>query len=109
MRQNHDAFAQRLQNKRADWVVLAALFGDAGLTDRFGNPPKPESARKTWFRVRAEVKASGAVRGARPRISATPGRPAPTAPESDTAAPATASDDIRAMLSPGRKVPDIIT
>jgi hypothetical protein len=54
MRENHDAFAQRLQNKNADWVVLAALFAKAGLTDRFGKPPKPESARKMWLRVRTE-------------------------------------------------------
>jgi hypothetical protein len=106
MRQNHDAFAQRLQNKRADWVVLAALFGEAGLKDRFGNAPKPETARKTWLRVRAQTKASRAARGARPQTLPTPVR---AAPAPDSTAPANASDDVRAMLSPGRKVPDIIT
>ena len=110
MRQNHDAFAQRLQTKRADWVVLAALFGEAGLTDRFGKPPKPETARKAWLRVRAEVKASRAARGARPRTLPAPATAVPPAPAaSDATVPASASDDIRAMLSPGRKVPDIIT
>jgi len=108
MRQNHDAFAQRLENKRADWAVLAALFGDAGLTDRFGRPPKPETARKTWLRVRAQVKASRAVRRAKPRRSSKSDATAPAAPEAGTTAPAKAPDDIRAMLSPGRKVPDII-
>jgi hypothetical protein len=56
MRENHDAFAERLAKKLPDWVVLAKLFGEAGLTDRYGNPPKAETARKTWQRVRKEVK-----------------------------------------------------
>lgn len=56
MRENHDAFADRLSRKLPDWVALAALFGNAGLTDRYGNPPKAETARKTWQRVRKEVK-----------------------------------------------------
>jgi len=56
MRENHDAFADRLAKKLPNWVVLAKLFGEAGLTDRYGNPPKAETARKTWQRVRKEVK-----------------------------------------------------
>jgi hypothetical protein len=56
MRENHDAFADRLSKKLPDWVALATLFGKAGLTDRYGNPPKAETARKTWQRVRKEVK-----------------------------------------------------
>jgi hypothetical protein len=56
MRENHDAFADRLSKKLPDWVTLATLFGKAGLTDRYGNPPKAETARKTWQRVRKEVK-----------------------------------------------------
>ena len=68
MRDNHDAFADRLSKKLPDWVVLAKLFGDAGLTDRHGHPPKAETARKTWQRVRNEVKearANGQARSAR--------------------------------------------
>jgi hypothetical protein len=72
MKDNHDAFADRLSRKLPDWVVLAKLFGEAGLTDRYGNPPKAETARKTWQRVRKEVKdarANGPDQGAFPSVS----------------------------------------
>jgi len=55
MKTNHDAFAARLKERSADWSVLARLFSEANLTDRRGNPPKPETARKIWQRVRKEV------------------------------------------------------
>jgi hypothetical protein len=76
MRDNHDAFADRLSRKLPDWAVLAKLFGEAGLTDRYGNPPKAETARKTWQRVRNEVKSArgnGPDQGAFPPVSK-PGR-----------------------------------
>jgi hypothetical protein len=72
MRDNHDAFADRLSRKLPDWVVLAKLFGEAGLTDRYGNPPKAETARKIWQRVRNEVKSArggGPDQGAFPSVS----------------------------------------
>jgi len=75
MKDNHDAFADRLSKKLPDWVVLAKLFGDAGLTDRYGHPPKAETARKTWQRVRKEVKdarANGPARGALPTVAKPP-------------------------------------
>jgi hypothetical protein len=37
---------------RPNWPALARTFGEAGLTDRNGNPPNPEVARQTWFKVR---------------------------------------------------------
>jgi hypothetical protein len=72
MRDNHDAFADRLSGKLPDWVVLAKLFGQAGLTDRYGIPPKAETARKTWQRVRKEVKdarPNGPAQDAFPSVS----------------------------------------
>jgi hypothetical protein len=66
------ALADRLSGKLPDWVVLAKLFGEAGLTDRYGNPPKAERARKTWQRVRNEVKSArgnGPDQGAFPSVS----------------------------------------
>jgi hypothetical protein len=63
MRENHDAFADRLSKKLPDWTVLARLFGEAGLTDRYGNQPKAETARKTWQRVRKEVREARACNG----------------------------------------------
>jgi hypothetical protein len=57
MKRNRDAFAARLEGKRADWVHLADLFAKNRLLDAKGNPPKPETARKAWQRVQAQGKA----------------------------------------------------
>lgn len=62
MRKNHDGFLERLTERVADWGVLCGLFNDAGLTDRYGHPPKPETARKMWLRIRREVAADRARR-----------------------------------------------
>ena len=62
MRKNHDAFLERLTGRVADWGVLCGLFTDAGLTNRYGHPPKPETARKMWLRIRREVAADRARR-----------------------------------------------
>lgn len=96
MRQNHDAFAARLSERIADWDVLVKLFADAGLTDRYGKPAKPETARKTWQRVRHKVQDA--------RTKA----PAPVPPPAASIRPTPAADrsDIRALLSTGR-VPDL--
>ena len=48
---------------RPNWPALARTFGEAGLTDRNGNPPNPEVTRQSWFKVR---KASSPPRAARP-------------------------------------------
>ena len=42
---------------RPNWPALARTFGEAGLTDRNGNPPNPEVARQTWFKVRKALAA----------------------------------------------------
>jgi hypothetical protein len=107
MRENHDGFAARLSERMADWSVLAKLFGDAGLTDRYGNPPKPETARKTWQRVRAEVKASRTHRP-NPASSRTQ---TPTVQPANLAAPTDNSDLLRVMSEmsgQSSKMPDPI-
>lgn len=83
MRQNHDAFAARLSERIADWSVLVKLFADAGLTDRYGKPPKPETARKTWQRVRHKVQDARTKAPAPAPPPAAPIRPAPAADRSD--------------------------
>ena len=70
MRENREAFAARLTDRIADWNVLAKMFADAGLTDRSGNPPKPETARKTWQRVRKEAIQKPSSRVRPPRAEA---------------------------------------
>ena len=46
---------------RPNWPALARTFGEAGLTDRNGNPPNPEVARQTWFKVRKALAAQAAL------------------------------------------------
>lgn len=89
LRENHDAFAARLSERIADWDVLVKLFADAGLTDRYGKPPKPETARKTWQRVRRRV---ADARAKRPDLGPVPVRPAKRGVPTDR-------PDIRVLLA----------
>lgn len=97
MTEHHDAFALRLKERIADWAILCALFEEAKLTDRSGRTPKPETARKTWQRVRqrvAEMRAEEALRPPAQRaapVESTPSvrhiepkKPAATPPEAGT-------------------------
>ena len=90
-----------------DWVELVKLFAEAGLTDRYGRPPKPETARKTWQKVRALVKQER-IRKQPRRVETPPTQPAPTVRSAPKPA-ADNMDEIRAMLASGsRKLPDPI-
>jgi phytoene/squalene synthetase len=104
MRANHDAFDLRLRERKADWAVLAALFAADGLTDRYGNPPKPESARKAWLRVRTEIKAARATKPTPTRSveSPPPARAAQPPAAATTAAP-TDHDDEPIIREPRHK------
>lgn len=104
MTANHDAFSARLAERIADWNVLVTLFADGNLTDRYGNAPKPETARKTWQRVRKKVAQARAKR-------ATPDQKPTQLPAADrNTKPTTVTTDndaIRAMPPPGRKMPAV--
>ena len=57
MRKNHDAFAKTLRTVRPNWDLLAEVFAKAELTDQRGElPRKGETVRKTWQRVRKEMR-----------------------------------------------------
>ena len=56
MRQNHDALDRRLRGHRTVWSKLVSVFVEQGLTDANGNPPNAETARKTWQRIKREVR-----------------------------------------------------
>ena len=62
MRKRHVKLAQRLDGTRPHWAALAAEFGAMGLTDRTGKAPTGERARKTWWRVKADLAARAARR-----------------------------------------------
>lgn len=102
MRSNHDAFKSRLDAHVPNWTVLTELFAEAGLTDRYGNKPKPESARQLWMRIKKEMAQKAAAKSRaptspRPVQTATPGRPPADRP------------DIRALLSPAPPPDDEIS
>ena len=52
MRANHDDVSVLLQEVRPNWRRLADAFARMGLTDGSGRPPRPQTARQTWWRVR---------------------------------------------------------
>jgi hypothetical protein len=66
MRKRHAKLADRLDGVRPQWSALAAEFGAMGLTDRTGKAPTGERARKTWWRVKADL----AARATRPQGAA---------------------------------------
>jgi hypothetical protein len=57
MRRHHDRLLAVAAGSRLRWQALVREFAVEGLTDANGNPPSPETARKTWQRVRIAVAA----------------------------------------------------
>jgi hypothetical protein len=56
--EHHDMVEELAGGARMSWAELCASFAEQGMimTDRNGNPPKPGTARQTWWRVRKEKK-----------------------------------------------------
>jgi hypothetical protein len=91
MRENFAALEIELTPKRLNWTAIANRLHDAGLTNAAGGRLTAHTARKTWQRVRASMSRKlAAVR------------------QTDATKPTAVSDDIRAKLSTGRKLPDPI-
>lgn len=53
--EQHDELVEHAAGKRMCWDTLCKRFAEHGLTDRRGAQAKPETARKTWLRVRRFV------------------------------------------------------
>lgn len=53
--EHHDEIAEATQGRRLRWSALCARFEEAGLTDLKGRAASPETARRTWLRVRQMV------------------------------------------------------
>jgi hypothetical protein len=51
MLQHHDRLAGLLAGGSGDWQGLAGALAAAGLTDRAGDPPSPETVRTVWLRA----------------------------------------------------------
>jgi hypothetical protein len=86
MRQRHAKLADRLDGVRPHWPALAAEFGAMGLTDRTGKAPTGERARKTWWRVKADL-AARTARQQRPADTAVQLLPPPPAQAARTTVP----------------------
>jgi hypothetical protein len=52
MRANHAGVSSLLEEVRPNWRKLADAFARMGLSDGNGRPPRPQTARQTWWRVR---------------------------------------------------------
>lgn len=53
--EHHDEIAEASQGRRLRWSALCTCFQEAGLTDLNGRAASPETARRTWLRVRQMV------------------------------------------------------
>jgi hypothetical protein len=102
MHDHHDAFAKRLETRVVDWSALAEVFALGGLTDRYGNRPKAETARKTWQRVRKKVAAERSKTKPVPVVRAPP----EFTPQRDQRSSPQSTDDILSMLKVGRQMPE---
>ena len=81
MRENYADLLAGFQRDRPDWTALSETLGRAGLTDRTGKPPKPETARKTWQTVRKDMaKRQPAQQAAPDPASAERLKPSPESP-----------------------------
>lgn len=91
MRQHHENLAAQFGKVRPNWPALAAEFASLGITDSTGKPATPERTRKTWWRVRADVKRAQArnLAGAIPAsvVPSPAPTPAPAAPPASAALP----------------------
>ena len=90
MRQHHENLAAQFEKVRPNWPALAAEFASLGIMDSTGKPATSERTRKTWWRVRADVKRAQA----RNLIGASP---APLVP-SPSLTPAPAAPPVAAPL-----------
>jgi hypothetical protein len=98
MRKNHDAFAKTLTTVRPNWDRLAEVFAQAGLTDQRGDlPRKGETVRKTWQRVRKEMREQ-------PQL-AVPARKPPAAPTLPVIRVVPPQPEERVDLAPGPAEP----
>jgi hypothetical protein len=67
MRANHDKVSALLAEVRPNWQRLAGAFARMGLTDGSGKPPRPQTVRQTWWRVRRAVATAKSAPGAEMR------------------------------------------
>jgi hypothetical protein len=73
MHRNHDRLSALFEQAPPAWEILVETFGGMGLTDRAGKNPTPETARKTWYRVRRNIAAARARRTKPPHAASVPG------------------------------------
>jgi hypothetical protein len=75
MRARHDELLDVLARPR--WGTVAEFFAARGIKDGGGNPPTPETARATWYRVRQDVDTARRRKEGKPARVLTPDEIAP--------------------------------
>jgi hypothetical protein len=82
MLRHHVRLGNLFAGKRVSWKALARQLAQEGLVDKKGQPPKPETLRKSWQRVRQHVAARRAAAEARvTEQAAAPAKPAKPEPD----------------------------
>ena len=65
--QHHDALWDKWNGRRVDWKLVSAWAEAQQAWDRNGRTPQPDTAQRTWHRVRALVAREKAERQAKQR------------------------------------------
>lgn len=65
LHQHHDTLSEKWNGRRVDWNLVSVWAETQQAWDRNGQTPHPNTARKTWQRVRALVEREKAEREAK--------------------------------------------
>lgn len=65
--QHHDALWDKWNGRRVDWKLVSAWAETQQAWDRNGRTPQPDTAQRTWHRVRALIARERAEQQAKPR------------------------------------------
>lgn len=96
---NHASLTAQLDSARVNWPTFAAALAELGVLDGNGAPPKAETVRRSWWRVRKAKEAARERAQAKRLVSKAhnpvpaPGEVAPGVRLLDADAPATHQDD----------------
>jgi len=101
--QHHGTLLEKWNGRRVDWNLVSAWAAAQQAWDRNGQTPHPNTARKTWQRVRALVEREKTEREAkrRPSLNPTPRQtlPPPVAAPTRAKVPETPQSDAEERMA----------
>ena len=95
---NHDDLVALFQDARLNWPHLTTVFTDLGFRNLDGSDLKPETVRRTWYRVRQRRQRIVARRALRVPAAVEVFSPAVSVPAPPSKPPTAPADDPMAAL-----------